>query len=165
MRYEVDDIFWFFCNLWESMRGKVIFISVHDITWKMVQRPGATRSSSGLERENLYHEKNGRYTCTSWISKIEEENERTFEQPIHSIIAWCQCQAVAPFNIITTYLLSLGKNARNWIEKGKARQRRQGWRQKAYRMWKKTKEENRTKEEVDYSFANCCTLLLQIVLK
>lgn len=66
------------------MRGKVIFISVltYDVTWKMVQRPGATRSSSGLERENL--EKNGRYTCSSWIWKIEEEeNERTFEQSIH----------------------------------------------------------------------------------
>lgn len=66
------------------MRGKVIFISVltYDVTWKMVQRPEATRSSSGLERENL--EKNGRYTCSSWIWKIEEEeNERTFEQSIH----------------------------------------------------------------------------------
>lgn len=50
------------------------------------------------------------------------------------------------------------------IESKKEKQGKEG-KDEAYRMWKKTKEENRTKEEVDYSFANCCILLLQIILK
>lgn len=143
------------------MRGKVIFISVltYDVTWKMVQRPGATRSSSGLERENL--EKNGRYTCSSWIWKIEEEeNERTFEQSIHPAL----------LHDVKLLLLLISLPRISWKKCAKLNRKRKGTakeaRQKAYRMWKKAKEENRTKGEVDYSFANCCILLLrEIVIK
>lgn len=96
----------------------------------MGQRPEATRSSSGLEREN--HEKNGMVH----LFLVDIENRRRKPTEIRSrygIIAWCR-QVVAPFNIITMYLLSLGKNGQNRNEKKKAS------RQKARRMWKKKKK-------------------------
>lgn len=126
----------------------------------MGQRPEATRSSSGLEREN--HEKNGMVH----LFLVDIENRRRKPTEIRSrygIIAWCR-QVVAPFNIITMYLLSLGKNGQNRNEKKKAS------RQKARRMWKK-KEEIRRSRKIsqakffDYSFADCIILLLREITR